>query len=116
MSAWPASLPQRPLLGPTTENPGDTRIRSEMAAGVAKVRSRYTARIVRLAAVYRMTNAQAATFDTFYATTLNNGVLSFTIPHPRTGDSVSVRIVDEPRYADVSKNALDVSLTLEVLP
>ncbi len=116
MSTWPLSLPQNPVYSSYEETPPDTLIRTEMDVGPPKVRQRYTAGIRKFSCDYRMTEAQIATLDTFFVTTISGGSVSFDMPHPRTGDNITVRIIGVPAYRAVTKGIYDVSCKFEELP
>ncbi len=115
MPTWPASLPQRPLVDGMVETPPDNKIVTRMAQGPSKVRRRGTGDVRKYRVAFNMTDAQVATFETFYSTTVKHGSLSFDIPHPRTGATISVRIMGSPEYVTVSSN-WRVTLELEELP
>ena len=116
MSSWPATLPQYPIMQGYQENPADTIIRTKMDQGPDKVRRRTTANTVNFKVSYIMTDAQVATFDTFYNATISGGADKFTMPHPRTGvSSDNFRISSIPQYASIN-GVYRVSFDLELLP
>ena len=117
MPAWPATLPQAPLVDGYSETAPDLIARSPTAVGWAKTRRRATAGPTRITATYRLTGDQLDDFDTFVDDDLANRTLAFDWPHPRSGTSVSVRIVAVPVV--VPANGADrwtVGLTLETMP
>jgi len=116
MSIWPAGLPQKPQVSGFVETPPETTIRTQMDAGVAKVRRRFTAGARNITAIYEMTTAQIATFETFYTTTIKGGSLAFDLPDPRTGSTVSARITNVPQYRSIGGEYWSVPLAIEVLP
>ena len=93
MPTWPASLPQAPLVDGYGETPPDLIVRSQTDVGWAKTRRRATAGPTRITATYAMTGAQLAAFESFLASDIADRTLAFDWPRPRTGATVSVRIV-----------------------
>jgi hypothetical protein len=83
-AAWPASLPQCPILNAFSEQ-RQRNVRSfNPDVGPPKMGRRSTAVGVKTNTAWRMTNAQVITFNTFYETTLADGTLPFDWPHPIT--------------------------------
>lgn len=115
MAAWPSSLPR--LLAPGySESPQDQTLRTEMDAGPAKVRRRFSAAVTEQQIRLLLTDAQLATFESFWDTDLAGGALSIDWDDPRTGSAVHVRPVG--RYT-VTMQSVDywwVSFVGEVLP
>ena len=93
MATWPASLPQT-LLYDLTEKRQAGKVRSQMDTGPAKQRKRFTATVKEYVGALILTQAQLATFKTFYETTLGEGVDSFTWVDPFTEVSASLRFGD----------------------
>lgn len=115
MPTWPGTLPQTPLADGYREHGKDNVVRTEMDAGVAKTRKRYTAGISVHEVLFRLTTAQVATLESFHEGDTEFGALSFDMPHPRTGSTVTTRFVQPPVYDAEGVNFV-VSLVLEVLP
>lgn len=115
MSAWPSTLPERPLAAQYGETPQNGAIRSDMDAGPGKVRRRFTATVERFTCGYTLTDAQTETLMVFWRETLQYGSLSFDWSHPRTEDPVSARIVSVPRPKRID-GFYSVALEIEVLP
>ncbi len=114
---WPLSLPQRPLAQGFNERAPDTAIRTQMEAGAAKVRRRFTAGIRTMDMQLRLSADQVATLDAFHDSTLHGGSLRFDWVHPRTGVAMTYRFVEQPSYAPVARGRLwTATLKLEVLP
>lgn len=115
MTAWPASLPQEPLLGGYQEIPQDTAIRSGMSYGPDKVRRRTTAVIRHITIRQRMTTAQVATLETFYYDTIQvSGVVDWI--HHRTRAAAEYRFLAPPEYAPYGNGFWSVTMSLELLP
>ncbi|HAJ72429.1 MAG TPA: hypothetical protein DCO68_10165 [Methylophilaceae bacterium] len=116
MQSWPTTLPL-----PSTEsysiNPQSSVIRTNMEAGPAKYRKRFTAVPYDVTAQFLMTPAQMAIFKTFYNTTINLGADWFIFNGLDLGNGYAtnseVHIVGEPQ--EVKMDGLwRVSLKLEV--
>lgn len=113
---WPGDLPARPLIAGFEETFPDIALRTQMDAGAAKVRRRYTAAVRPLTVTYILTDAQVTSLDGFYLSTAAAGALPFDWTHPRTLDVVSVRFTQPPRITARGAGLWDVSIGLEVLP
>lgn len=114
---WPASLPQEPLVEGFIEQAPNTLIRSQMEAGPAKVRRRFTSGPRNFDCQLYLSPAQVETLDGFYVSTLAGGALSFDWKHPRTQAAVTFRFIEPPSYKPVKRGAAwQASLRLEVLP
>ena len=117
MAAWPGTLPVIPLVEDFSESPPDVLIRTQMDAGPARVRPRYTAGVRPIMGKIRCTKTQVATLDTFYVTTLVFGSLPFDWISGRTGATVSYRFTKPPQYKpEGTKDLWTVTLELEVMP
>ena len=116
MSTWPATLPQKPQAQGFSEETPALTVRTEMDAGAAKVRRRFTAGVRNLNMTFELDNAQVATFDTFYTDTIKSGALPFDFPDPRTGNTVKVRMVNQPNYQSLGGLHFTVNLKMEILP
>lgn len=110
---WPSTLPN-PEWGLTKE-PTDNSIRSQVEAGVAKMRRRYTKPAETINATVMLTDAQMPTLDTFVKTTLKD-VLPFDWTDFVAGGTVTYRFLKRPTYKRVSYNNVQATLQLEQLP
>ncbi len=115
MVDYPASLPA-PLVSDFIEETPDFAIRTDMDAGIAKVRRRFTAISTPIQFGLVLTEAQASTLDTFYRTTTSGGTVEFNMAHPRTGTVVTCRFTAPPAYSLLGSKAYRVSLQMEILP
>ena len=113
--AWPATLPQRPLMAGFQETPQNVVVRSQTDTGPAKTRRRTTAGVINLEMQFRLTTAQLATFRSFYANDLQSGALAYTWKHPISGANGAFRLVEPPKIAPVGASWL-VGLRVEMLP
>lgn len=120
MSNWPSQLPQQLFLG-TSQGDEESRLISQMDAGPALVRNRFTAATRKIETPMVLTGEQLVIFNTFYRTTLNNGANSFTWTDPVSDDSVTYRFKSPPVWQSVesgspSARIWQATLSLEILP
>ena len=116
MTAWPSSLPDYVLQQGHSEALANVTNRSQMDAGPAKVRRRFTAGPRTVNAIVRLTTAQTQTLDTFHETTLVGGSLAFDWVLPRTQTVTSFRFMSPPEYRPVGPGIWDATLKLEAMP
>lgn len=115
--AWHEDLPQKPLASSWQPKPDKSFLRTEMDSGPAISRLIFTAQIIKTPMAFKMTPAQLATFLTFWETSLKFGALSFTIPHPETGSTITCRNVDTYSTETVgSGHHYIITLSVEILP
>lgn len=79
---WPASLEQKLQVQGFQQTLGNTVIKSETEIGLPKERRRFTKGIDRIGATIIINRTDIATFDNFYNTTLNGGILTFEFTDP----------------------------------
>lgn len=119
MTVWPASLPQDVLVDAYNEAFADNLVEIPVANGPPKRRRRFTKAPPRdFTVLIEIDRTQAATLDTFFHTTLKDGLDSFTFPHPRTQATVSMQFqVGKPPALKFLPGAqlLRTPLHLEVL-
>ena len=117
MPAWPASLPQLVAVEGYEESPPETALRTEMEAGPAKLRRRFTAGVRPLSVLLDLDAAQVETLDGFFVTDLAGGSLRFDWVHPRTQATVELRFLRPPVYRPLGSDAAwRAALHLEILP
>lgn len=112
---WPSTLPNCPERD-YSESLKDNVIRSDMDAGMQKQRQRYTRTQRMMSVSFLLTDAQKATFYTFFSN-IKGGALPFNFPDPLTGTSIVVRTtgaINGPVF--VSKNLWRVKFEVEILP
>lgn len=114
---WPLTLPQAPQKG-FTESLGMNIIRSQTDMGPAKQRRRGVSPNT-MEVNFILTSEQTATLETFTQDTLA-GVKRFSFIHPRTNQSVEVRIVaqsgDLYKLQYLAPGYYNASMTFEILP
>jgi len=114
--AWPGALPQELLVNGYSQSFPDITIKSNVDAGPAKVRRRFTAGVEPISGTIIMTAAQLATFQTFFNTTLLGGSLRFSWTKPPAHSvACEMRFTEVPSWTKV-EDEYEVSLSLEVLP
>lgn len=115
---WPPSLPQAPLISGYDETLPDTLLRTQMDAGAAKVRRRFTAAVSPMTCVFNMTEAQTEILDAFYNETIQGGALRFDMTHPRTATVREFRIVEppKPKPHQAGGDCWVVTIKMEAMP
>ena len=116
MVTWPITLPVSPLLDGFTETAEEIIIRSKMDSGPDKVRARTTAGVRTFSMAFIMTKNETAVFDAFYLNDLNGGAIAFDFTHPRTGETLSMRVTKPPVYTPQNSKYFRIKLEAEALP
>jgi hypothetical protein len=88
---WPAGLPQYVMQQGFSEKLPDMLLETQMEAGPAKARRRYTSDYRLFSVSVAMTAAQRATFETFFITTVMGGSLPFDWKDPVTQANATFR-------------------------
>lgn len=120
MPSWPGSLPQDPVWNALqATGPNSGWIRTQMDVGPAKERRRSTTspRVYQMT-LAQVTEAQLATFETFFESTLQMGTLAFDMNDPITGASKSWRFFKTNGGYSISPMTRDeyrITFTLERL-
>ena len=99
MAAYPASLPQYPLVQGFIDERQPGSIRSNMDTGAPKTRKRFTAVVRKLTWPTLLNGTERVTFDTFFITTINEGAGSFTIPDPVDDGTITVKFINPPSWS-----------------
>lgn len=117
MADWPLALDTKPLRSGYSDSFPDMLIRTQMDAGPAKIRRRYTAAIRPIQMSFEMTKVEVDILEAFYVTTLGGGALPFNFNHPRTGIGYKMRFTEPPKVDGIDDSAdYSVSVSLEALP
>lgn len=118
MAVWPGTLPQNVSWQGYARRIVDSRVRTQMDAGPAKMRPRYRAAIIEHdTPIQYFTKAQWVLLETFYSTTLLNGTMPFDWLDPVTGATVSFRFKTPPQLGGMlGPDTIPVTLNLEVMP
>lgn len=114
VGTWPGSLPTVPQFG-GGESKASNVIRTQNA-GPKKMRRRYTAVSTIHEWPTTLTEAQVATLETFYFTTLAEVGVFDGLNHPRTGAAIECRFIEPPSYSNIGPDAYRAVLKLEELP
>lgn len=115
--SWPSTLPAPQADNGTAYAGVEEVIRTEMDAGVAKMRPRWSGTAEPFACTLKLSQAQWSTLQAFYATTLKR-TLPFDWVDFRSGQPGTYRFLRKPA-ASYIKGAVDrwlVTLQLEILP
>lgn len=115
MAAWPGSLQQYLSQENFGLDVGPTTIRSQNEIGPDKVRRRSTRGIDKISGSIFLTVAEYSVFRTFFDTTVNGGVTSFTALHPITGITSNFRFVGTPSVRNIGGGAFVCSFAWEDL-
>lgn len=116
--AWPAGISF--IAQPSSyreSGPKGNVIRTDMENGPAKSRRRFTAAVRHISGnTDILTDAQVATFDTWFTDTIDDGALAFTATNPRTGATETYRFLKEYDVLHIDDDKNRLALTLEKLP
>jgi hypothetical protein len=113
---WPVSLPDELFVSGYGHSFADTTITSEMDAGPAKVRRRFTAGVEPIVGTMILSATELETLETFYVTTTLSGALRFTWSRPPAHDTeCEMRFTKPPSWTKV-EDQYEVTLSLEMLP
>lgn len=118
MAAWPSELPQSPES--IAERPQLQVLRTQMDAGPAKQRRRFSAAARRHSVRYLMDLSQRRIFEDWFNNELHGGALEFDWRPSRQQAAVAARIVgNDPPYQITSAGSAlwwHVSMEIEELP
>jgi hypothetical protein len=116
VATWPATLPTETERD-FTEKPPNLLARTEMDAGPARVRRRYSAGVTEFEVSYVFSPDQMTIWESFYQYDIADGALSFTYPHPRLwGNNITARLMEPPQYKHLGGGYFEVTLKVEKLP
>ncbi|MDD5584929.1 MAG: hypothetical protein PHV55_07740 [Candidatus Omnitrophica bacterium] len=121
MDTWPVTLPQR-LSADASVQDDESRATTDMDAGPASVRNRFTAITQTAKGSMILTGAQLVTFNTFFRTTIKHGSLSFYWIHPFTEEAATIRFKSKPEWkciksdASVNDRLFQAAFELEIQP
>jgi len=116
MATWPASLPQQFEQG-TTDNRQAGFIRTPTSTGPVKMRRRFSATVRFIQGTMLFTQAQRATFETFYQNTISEGSETIEFTDPEDGSTTaSFRFVEPPSFSYLDAGFSRVTLSWERLP
>jgi len=117
---WPTAngFPQAMMPDSVKDNPGDSRVFSEMSAGPPKVRARGSAVVRTVSGRYYMTATNRVTHETFFTSTLSNGVGTFEWPGPAGDENLTKCRYGKKRpvYTPAGPNDYFCDVEIMVLP
>lgn len=116
MDVWPVSLQQRLNVASFEYRLGKTTLRTDMDAGPAKVRSRFTDAVDVYTCSVLLDYDEIATFKTFYKTTLNNGTEQFLFDDPLTATETAFRFADDPVIRPLGGRTFQLNMIWERMP
>ena len=112
MVDWPSTLPQWLERDGFNEQEMDGVLHTSMETGAPKARPRYTATVVNITGMLKLTRADYDTLKAFYTA---NRATPFNWIHPVTGDPASMRFKSPPAYTSAGAE-FRAQLSLEILP
>jgi hypothetical protein len=108
MATWPASLPANMAIGAK-----DVRVqgfmRTKTDTGPSKQRRRFSATSRFIKGSMVLTKSQRETFESFYATDIDEGSTDFTWSDPIDFSAATFRFVEPPQFSAVAGGATGVS-------
>lgn len=120
MPSWPEFMPEPVFDAISIGSPVGAILRTDMDAGPAKQRKRFTATPRPVALSFEPISAfNLARFEAFYTNDLAWGALAFEMPHPISDVVNRFRFVasDEPwDVSPIGKDAYRLNVSLELLP
>lgn len=120
MSTWPDYMPSPVYDAIRISAPTGAVIRTDMDAGPAKQRKRFSAAPRPVSLVFEpLSSVQLSAFEDFLETDLSLGAIEFTMAHPITEEVRAFRFVanEEPwAMLPVGKDAYRLTVNLELMP
>lgn len=111
---WPKELPQMMRLEGLTGKRHSSVVRTEMDAGPAKARQRYTVATKTFSGSVILSEEERRIFEQWYKINLGAGVLRFQMMHPQTGEYKEFRFAE-----DYQENSADgkweIQMQLEMM-
>jgi len=113
-SIWPATLPQCPALNSWNETTQTNLIQFKPEVGPQKIRRKTVQKNWLGTAEFKLSNAQLATFKSFYETALQDGTLPFVWPHPVNKTSYTWTFVpsETPEITRMTPNTSKLQMRL----
>lgn len=112
---WPSALPQVARLDGLSGKRKTNVIRTEMDAGPAKTRQRYSVSIKNFIGSVILNEEQREILETWYKTTLANGALRFVMKDPQTLLTGEFRFVEDYEEDSTGDGLWTIRLPLEKL-
>lgn len=115
-AAWPSDVPYRAQRSSFSEAPEVYKAEFKPTPGQQILRERTRMLIDLLEFDIWVNGSQYESFLTFYRTTLANGILPFTMIHPRTETVATFVFTDPPAMNDLGYNLFKISLKMRLGP
>lgn len=115
-ATWPGALAQVLDGSQFTYTFSETRQRTENQNGAAKLRRKVTKAVNIVQGKIVVTYSLYNTFKTFYDTTINGGVDTFTMTHPISGSTATFRFMSPPQITHLGGNNFNLQMVLEEMP
>lgn len=112
---WPATLRDTLEAAGFSQSARPNSIRTNIEAGLDKVRRRYTSPTILVNGSMILTHAQYVTMEYFYNTDLQGGVNRFKFKDPATDIIYEYRMISPPKYNSIGGPYYRVSLEMERL-
>ena len=112
---WPSKLPA-PLVRGYQFELRDPNIRTEMDAGIDKVRPRTSGRAEDHQVRFNLTNEQVNILKDFYYEECGSGSLRFDFKHPQAGVVQEFRFKGSLTFAAINSNNYACTFAIERLP
>lgn len=113
---WPVALQELLNQSGFKTTYGETTISSAVDIGVKKKRARYTRGIDQFGCSIDVELSDYQTFQTFYKTTLSNGVKTFLYNHPLTQVETEFRFVEAPGVSPIGGRWFRLEFVWEEMP
>jgi len=115
MATWPGTLPTSPLIEGYDEDWGEIAIHSNPDEGPPISRRRFTKGIDTVVWPMLLTKTQVNTLETFFKSDCAGGAITFTLTHPRTGATITVKFAEAPN-PEPENQLFRVSMKLTIMP
>lgn len=111
--SWPTQLQDKLSSDNFTYNIGETKIRSDMDIGPAKVRRRFTRAIDTLNCSIQLKYQDFLILRNFHEVTLNGGVNEFEYEHPFTHEMAVFRMVVPPSMSPIGSGGVMFNVSMQ---
>lgn len=110
---WPDGLPRVMRLVGLNANKKTAKVRTEMDAGPAKVRQRYTVATKDFTGSIIVTESQRQRLEAWYTTVLGNGTLRFVMKDPQTLEYAEFRFLEDYKEVSNDDGLWQINMNLE---
>jgi len=116
IETWPSQLPTCFIIGSFNMQTKPQVIRSEVDAGIAKVRRRFTTPIFLISGALTLTTIQLKQFYQWFNSMDYGGALSFTFNGDPVNGPGTYRFINPPVVSAINSNNYQISIELERMP